>query len=69
MDEIRKEQILSAIYLAISNGNYRCAQTIFDMTTMKMINDTLEQTIELIERYEYQQLIEKVRQLKVHNLA
>jgi hypothetical protein len=64
MDEIKKEQIISAIYLAISNGNYRCAHTIFDAITMAMVDDRLDQVIELIERYEYQQLIEKIRQLK-----
>jgi len=64
MDEIEKEQIICAIYLAISNGNYRCAHSIFDVTMKERVNETLDQTIDLITRYEHRQLIEKIRQLK-----
>lgn len=64
MDEIKKEQFISAIYLAISNRNYRCANTIFDVAMQEKINNTLDQVIDLVERHDRNRLTEKIRELK-----
>lgn len=67
MDEQKKEQVISAIYIAIYNGNYRCAQDIFDDVLIENINEKLDKVIELIEKYGCQQLTEKIRELKDEN--
>ena len=64
MDEIKKEQIISAIYIAVSTQNYRCAQTIFDVTMMERINETLDKAIELTKGYGHKQLAERIQRLK-----
>lgn len=64
MDEVQKEQIISAIYIAICNRNYRCARSIFDVTMMEKINERLDKVIELVETQERIQLTEKIQQLK-----
>ena len=64
MDDIKKEQIISAIYIAIEQRKYRCALTIFDDTTMQMMNESLDKVIELAEKYSGEQLNDKIRQLK-----
>lgn len=65
MDDEKKEQIISAIYIAISHGNYRCASSILDDTTAQVINKTLDQAIALVEKDNQKLLCEKIRQLKI----
>ena len=67
MDEIQKDQIICAIYIAINIRNYRCARTIFDEIMMDKVNETLNKVIELVEGYNSQQLTEKIRELKYEN--
>ncbi len=64
MDDIQKVQIISAIYIAVSTRNYRCAKVILDDACSSRINEVLEVIINLSEEYEYPQLIEKIKELK-----
>ncbi len=64
MEEAKKVQIISAIYLAINNCNYRCACTIFDEITMKIVNDTQDEVLELVECYKFTQLTDSIKALK-----
>lgn len=65
MDDQKKEEIISAIYMAFSTGNYSCALTIFNDTTVQIINETLDEVIELIEKENLKQLSDTIRQLKL----
>ncbi len=64
MDDQKKEQIISAIYTAISSRNYQCASTIFDDITKQMINEKLDEVIALMEQENLTELINRIRQLK-----
>ncbi|MCG8379168.1 MAG: hypothetical protein MI865_06815 [Proteobacteria bacterium] len=67
MDDIQKGRMVSAIYVAVSAKNYRCAKTILDDACSSRINEVLEVIINLSEEYEYPQLIEKIKELKKEN--
>ena len=65
MDDSQKEQIISAIYLAIRHKNYRCARTIFDVTLKEAINETLDQAIILVENHNAENnLKDRIQELK-----
>ncbi len=64
MDEIQKEQIVCAIYVAIYNSNYKCAYTILDDIVQLMVNKTLDKVIEIIDHNEQCLISDKIRELK-----
>lgn len=67
MEEEKKKQIISAIYLAICNGNFRCAFSVFDDSTAQLVNRTLDQVIKIVEEEEKEnqkQLRTRIQQLK-----
>ena len=49
MDELKKEQIICAIYIAICNRNYRCAKTILDDAMDEAVNEKIDRIIETLE--------------------
>lgn len=64
MDEITKEQRLCAIYIALLEGNNRCAHRIFDVTVSECVNELIEEIAALAEAHEESPLAEKIRGLK-----
>lgn len=61
MDEITKDQRLCAIYVALHEGNNRCAHRILDATVNECVNEMIEEIACLAESHDAGPLAERIR--------
>ena len=64
MDEITKDQRICAIYVALHEGNTKCAHHIFDTTVGEYVNEIIEEIARLAEIHGTDSLSENIRRLK-----
>ena len=64
MDEITKDQRICAIYVALHEGNTKCAHHIFDTTVSEYVNEIIEEIVRLVELHGAHPLAEQIRCLK-----
>lgn len=64
MDEITKDQRLCAIYVALHEGNNRCAHRIFDATVNECVNEMIEEIAGLAESHGAGPLADRIRCLR-----
>lgn len=64
MDEITKDQRLCAIYVALHEGNNRCAHRILDATVNECVNEIIEEIAGLAELHDAGPLADRIRCLR-----